>query len=183
MRTHGYVAGQVGRPNGRMRRLLKREVGQPVVDKVNAVFAQPKAVVRLNQLFRATNLGAIAMLSKEFTKQQELWIQFAATNLVLELGVLLWVLMAWQFAAAEFVGGTVMLVLIGVGYGLLLPKKLAAEAVEHAKSDVRSSMEGHAEMAMGECSGSWLERLNSRKGWVAISHYYVMNWSMVWKDI
>ena len=109
--------------------------------------------------------------------------QFAATNLVLELGVLLWVLMAWQFAAAEFVGGTVMLVLIGVGYRLLLPKKLAAEAVEHAKSDASSSMEGHAAMAMGERSGSWFQRLTSRKGWVAISHCYVMNWSMVWKDI
>lgn len=109
--------------------------------------------------------------------------QFAATNLVLELGILMWVLMAWQFAAAEFVGGTIMLVLVGVGYGLLLPKKLAKRAVENAKGDATSDMDGHAAMAMGEREGSWSERLASRKGWVSISHYYVMNWAMVWKDI
>ena len=109
--------------------------------------------------------------------------QFAATNLVLELGILMWVLMAWQFAAAEFIGGSLMLVLIGVGYGLFLPKKLAKEAVETAKGEASSDMDGHADMAMGERSGSWRQRLTSRKGWVAISHYYVMNWTMVWKDI
>jgi uncharacterized membrane protein YraQ (UPF0718 family) len=109
--------------------------------------------------------------------------QFAATNLVLELGILMWVLMAWQFAAAEFIGGTIMLVLIGVGYGLFLPKKLAASAVEHANGEASSSMDGHAAMAMSERSGSWRHRITSRKGWISISHYYVMNWTMVWKDI
>ena len=109
--------------------------------------------------------------------------QFAATNLVLELGVLLWVLMAWQFAVAEFIGGTIMLVLLGGGYALLLPKKLERMAVEHAKGDAVGAMEGHAAMAMERRSGHWRERLLSRKGWIAISHYYVMNWTMVWKDI
>ena len=109
--------------------------------------------------------------------------QFAATNLVLELGVLLWVLMAWQFAAAEFIGGTIMLVLLGAGYALLLPKKLERMAVEHAKGNAVGAMEGHAAMAMEKRSGNWRERLLSRKGWIAISQYYVMNWTMVWKDI
>lgn len=109
--------------------------------------------------------------------------QFAATNLVLELGILMWVLMAWQFALAEFIGGTIMLVLIGVGYAWFLPKKIEDEAVEHAKGDGKGAMEGHAEMAMGKHEGTWQQRLTSRKGWIAISHSYVMNWSMVWKDI
>ncbi len=109
--------------------------------------------------------------------------QFAATNLVLELGILLWVLMAWQFAAAEFVGGTIMLVLLGAGYAWFLPQKIEEEAVEHAKGDAKGSMEGHAEMAMGKQEGSWTQRLASGKGWVAISHSYVMNWAMVWKDV
>ncbi|MEP7187044.1 MAG: permease [Rhodanobacter sp.] len=109
--------------------------------------------------------------------------QFAATNLVLELGILLWVLMAWQFAAAEFIGGSIMLVLLGAGYALFLPKKLSEEAVEHAKGDGKGAMEGHAEMAMGKHQGTWTQRLGSRKGWIAISHSYVMNWAMVWKDI
>jgi uncharacterized membrane protein YraQ (UPF0718 family) len=109
--------------------------------------------------------------------------QFAATNLVLELGVLLWVLMAWQFAAAEFIGGTIMLVLLGIGYALFLPKTLKRTAVEHAKGDARGAMEGHAAMSMDKHDGTWRERLLSRKGWIAISHSYVMNWTMVWKDI
>ncbi len=109
--------------------------------------------------------------------------QFAATNLVLELGVLLWLLMAWQFAAAEFIGGTLMLALLATGYALVLPRKLERTAIEHAKGDAAGSMEGHAAMAMGKRSGSWRERLGSRRGWIAISHYYAMNWSMVWKDI
>ncbi len=109
--------------------------------------------------------------------------QFAATNLVLELGVLLWVLLAWQFAAAEFIGGTIMLMLLGAGYAVLLPKNLERAAVEHAKGNAIGAMEGHAAMAMGKRSGNWRERLLSRKGWIAISHYYVMNWTMVWKDI
>lgn len=109
--------------------------------------------------------------------------QFAATNLVLELGVLLWVLMAWQFAAAEFIGGAIMLILLGAGYALLLPKKLERAVVEHAQGQAHTAMEGHAAMAMEQRAGTWRERLLSRKGWVAISHYYVMNWTMVWKDI
>lgn len=109
--------------------------------------------------------------------------QFAATNLVIELGVLLWVLMGWQFAAAEFVGGTIMLALLGGGYALVLPKRLEAAAIKHAHGDARGSMEGHAAMAMGPRAGSWRDRLTSRKGWTAVSHYYVMNWTMVWKDI
>ncbi|HEY4144333.1 permease [Pinirhizobacter sp.] len=109
--------------------------------------------------------------------------QFAATNLVLELGILLWVLMAWQFAAAEFIGGTIMLVLLGIGYALLLPKKLERVAVEHAKGNARGAMEGHAAMAMDKHAGGWRERLLSREGWIAISHFYVMNWTMVWKDV
>lgn len=109
--------------------------------------------------------------------------QFAATNLVVELGVLLWVLLAWQFAAAEFLGGTIMLMLLAGSYALLLPKKLECVAVAHAKGDATSTMEGHAAMAMQKQSGTWRERLVSRHGWIAISHAYVMNWTMVWKDI
>jgi uncharacterized protein len=109
--------------------------------------------------------------------------QFAATNLVIELGVLLWVLMAWQFAAAEFVGGTIMLILIALGFRWFFPAKLEKSAVDHANGDARGAMEGHAQMAMQEQSGTWRDRLTSHEGWVAISHAFVMNWTMVWKDI
>jgi uncharacterized protein len=109
--------------------------------------------------------------------------QFAATNLVLELGVLLWALMAWQFAAAEFVGGTIMLALLAAGYAMILPHKLEQAAIQRAHDNAVGAMEGHAAMVMGKRSGSWRQRLASPQGWIAISHYYVMNWNMVWKDI
>lgn len=109
--------------------------------------------------------------------------QFAATNLVVELGVLLWVLLGWQFAAAEFLGGMIMLILLAGGFALLFPKKVERAAVAHAKGNATSAMEGHATMAMGKQSGTWRDRILSRKSWIAISHAYVMNWTMLWKDI
>ena len=101
--------------------------------------------------------------------------QFAATNLVLELGVLLWVLLAWQFAAAEFAGGLLMLVLLGLLYAVCLPRSLKEDAVAHSKGSGKSAMEGHAAMSMERHERGWRERLTSREGWTAISHAYVMN--------
>jgi len=109
--------------------------------------------------------------------------QFAATNLVLELGVLMWVLIAWQFAAAEFIGGPIMIVLLVVLFRLFLRGSLRKRAIEQANKGVAGSMEGHAAMSMSEQQGSWKERLASRDGWKTVSHSYVMNWVMLWRDI
>ncbi|MFM0329492.1 permease [Paraburkholderia strydomiana] len=109
--------------------------------------------------------------------------QFAATNLVLELGVLMWVLIAWQFAAAEFIGGPIMIVVLVLLFRLFLKDSLKKEAIGQADKGIAGSMEGHAAMSMGEQHGTWKQRLSSREGWVAISHSYVMNWSMLWRDI
>lgn len=109
--------------------------------------------------------------------------QFAATNLVLELGVLMWVLISWQFAAAEFIGGPIMIVVLVLLFRFLLKDSLKKEAVEQADKGIAGSMEGHAAMSMSEQHGSWKRRLTSREGWIAVSHSYVMNWSMLWRDI
>jgi uncharacterized protein len=109
--------------------------------------------------------------------------QFAATNLVLELGVLMWVLISWQFAAAEFIGGPVMIVVLVLLFRFFLKDSLKSEAIEQADKGIAGSMEGHAAMSMGEQHGTWKHRLSSRDGWTAISHSYVMNWSMLWRDI
>jgi uncharacterized protein len=150
----------------------------------------PRSIANAGVLGAATSscsYAAVAMARSIIRKGGDftaaMAFQFAATNLVLELGVLLWVLMAWQFAAAEFVGGTIMLALLAAGYALFLPRKLEQAAIQRAQANTRSAMDGHAAMAMGKRSGSWRERLTSRHGWTAISHYYVMNWTMVWKDI
>ncbi|KAK47043.1 membrane protein [Caballeronia jiangsuensis] len=109
--------------------------------------------------------------------------QFAATNLVLELGVLMWVLISWQFAAAEFIGGPVMIFVLALFFRFFLRDSLKKEALEQADKGIAGTMESHAAMSSGEQHGSWKQRLSSRDGWIAISHSYVMNWSMLWRDI
>lgn len=109
--------------------------------------------------------------------------QFASTNLVIELGVLLIVLMGWRFGAAEFIGGAIMIVLLVMAFRLLLRRRWVDDAREQAKKGLAGKMEGHAGMATMAKQGSWRERLTSSEGWTSISHYFVMNWDMLWKDI
>lgn len=109
--------------------------------------------------------------------------QFAATNLVLELGVLLWVLLGWQFAAAELLGGGVMIAGLALLFRLLLPAPRVKAARAQADKGLAGSMEGHAQMAMSAREGRWRDRITSKQGWIAVSHDYVMNWSMLWRDI
>jgi uncharacterized membrane protein YraQ (UPF0718 family) len=109
--------------------------------------------------------------------------QFAATNLVLELGVLLIVLLGWQFGVAEFIGGPIMIVLLVLLYRVALKPDAEKAALAQARRNVPGAMEGHAQMSMGEQKGRWRDRLLSSEGWIAISHGFVMNWMMLWKDI
>ena len=109
--------------------------------------------------------------------------QFASTNLVIELGVLLVVLMGWRFGAAEFVGGPIMIVLLAVLYRLLLRPNMVTAARQQAERGLQGRMEGHAGMATMAKTGRWQDKLTSKQGWDAISHYFVMNWAMLWKDI
>ncbi|WP_336368606.1 permease [Marinobacter sp. C2H3] len=109
--------------------------------------------------------------------------QFAATNLVIELGILLIVLMGWAFGAAEFIGGPIMIALMVVLFRLFLRPKRVDAARKQAEQGLTGKMEGHAGMATMDKDGNWLDRLKSAEGWTSISHYFVMNWSMLWKDI
>jgi uncharacterized protein len=109
--------------------------------------------------------------------------QFAATNLVLELSVMLVALMGWQFGAAEFIGGPVMIILLAVIFRLTLKRSGIATAVRQAQRNEAGAMEGHAQMSMAKHEGSWRERLFCQRACIGISHSFVMNWSMLWKDI
>jgi uncharacterized membrane protein YraQ (UPF0718 family) len=110
--------------------------------------------------------------------------ELASTNLVIELGIILVVLMGWQFAAAEFVGGIIMVVLLALIFRLTLTPRLVEEARRNAEKGLAGRMEGHAVMDMSvEEDGSLLSRLLSNKGFTAISHYFVMDWASVWVDI
>ena len=109
--------------------------------------------------------------------------ELASTNLVAELTVIIIVLMGWQFAAAEFVGGPLMVVLMALLFRLFLSRKLVAEARTQADKGLKGKMEGHAEMDMSVTAGSFWQRITSKHGFTATSHYFVMDLLAVWKDI
>jgi len=151
----------------------------------------------LRSILIATALGAassscsyaaVALARSIFRKGADfiaaMAFQFASTNLVLELGIILAVLMGWQFVAAEFVGGLIMVALLTVMLRAVMTPQLIEEARRQAERGLVGRMEGHAAMDMsvgGE--GSILARIMSPKGLTAISHYFVMDWASIWIDI
>jgi len=99
----------------------------------------------------------------------------ASTNLVIELGVLIFIFLAWQFVLGEYLGG---LLLIGVTWLLIrltLPKRLAEAAREHARAAGGHDGDGGAP--------DWRALARSRDGWRRVSNRYFMEWGMVWKDV
>jgi uncharacterized protein len=74
--------------------------------------------------------------------------EFASTNLVIELGIIMALILGWQFTLGEFVGGPLMIVLVAIFFRLFLQRGLVEKAREHAERGVLGRMEGHAEMDM-----------------------------------
>jgi uncharacterized protein len=109
--------------------------------------------------------------------------ELASTNLVIELGVILVVLLGWPFATAEFAGGLIMIVILAVLFRLTLTPKLVDLARKHAELGRPGRMEGHAAMDMSVEGGTLLSRVLSGKGFTATSHYFVMDWASVWTDV
>jgi uncharacterized protein len=109
--------------------------------------------------------------------------ELASTNLVIELGIILIILMGWQFTAAEFVGGILMVIFIALIFRFTLTPKLVNMAKAHAEKGMMGRMEGHAAMDMSISGGSFVSKLLSGRGFTAISNYFVMDWASVWVDI
>jgi uncharacterized protein len=110
--------------------------------------------------------------------------EMASTNLVLELGIIVWVLMGWQFTLAEFVGGPLMILILAVLFRLFLTQGLLDEAKTQADKGIAGHMEGHAAMDMSiKEKGSIWRRITSDEGVTAISHFFVMDWVSVLIDI
>src|SRR5499425_1230384 len=84
--------------------------------------------------------------------------EIASTNLVIELGIILALLIAWQFTLAEFVGGPIMIVLMAVAFRLFVRQRLIQAARRQADKGLAGSMEGHAAMDMSVSSGGSLWR-------------------------
>jgi uncharacterized membrane protein YraQ (UPF0718 family) len=131
--------------------------------------------------------AAVALARSLFRKGADftaaMAFEFASTNLVIELGIVTWLLLGWQFTLAEFVGGPIMIVILAVAFRLTLKPGLLGEARAQADRGLAGVMEGHATMDMSVGGGSLASRIVSDRGFTAISHYFVMDWAAIWKDI
>jgi hypothetical protein len=121
---------------------------------------------------------AKSLFQKGASAASALAFQFASTNLVWELGLVLWVLIGWQFALAEYVGGLVMIVLMAAGLRLFVSRRVEEEARAHA----RAADTGHQHHAAGERL-TWRERLTSSSAWSDVAHNFRGDWQMLWKEI
>ena len=110
--------------------------------------------------------------------------QFASTNLVIELGLILALLLGWQFTLAEFVGGPLMILFLALLFRRFLSNRMRAAALAQAERAVPGSMEGHAAMDMSVGgSGSFWRRLASRPGFTSVSHNFVMEIAAILRDL
>jgi uncharacterized membrane protein YraQ (UPF0718 family) len=109
--------------------------------------------------------------------------EFASTNLVFELGLVLLILLGWQFLAAEFSGGLVMIVLLAVIFRFTLRRRLVEQARRQADRGLPGRMEGHGAMDMSVSGGPFLRRLFSARALTPISHYFFMNVAGLWIDL
>jgi uncharacterized membrane protein YraQ (UPF0718 family)/YHS domain-containing protein len=145
----------------------------------------------LRPIAKATGLGAassscsyaaIAIAKSLFQKgasaASALAFQFASTNLVWELGLVLWVLIGWQFTLAEYLGGIVMIVLMALLLRVFVSRDLEDQARQHAQE----ADTGHQHHMAGE-SMTWRQRLSSVSAWSDVAHNFRGDWQMLYKEI
>jgi uncharacterized membrane protein YraQ (UPF0718 family)/YHS domain-containing protein len=110
--------------------------------------------------------------------------EFASTNLVFELGLVLLILLGWQFVAAEFAGGLLMAVILWILFKVTLRRRMVDEARLQAERGVfGSTHEAHGEMDLSITDGPFLSRLLSSRGFTAISHTFFMDLNALYLDI
>ena len=123
------------------------------------------------------------LFRKGATLSNAIIFEFASTNLVFELALALLVLLGWQFLAAEFAGGLVMVVLLAIIFRLTLTPQLTASARAQAERGVRGKMEGHAAMDMSLSDGPLRDRLRAPQALTFLSHNFFMSVSSLWWDL
>jgi uncharacterized membrane protein YraQ (UPF0718 family) len=95
---------------------------------------------------------------------------FASTNLVIELGILIYLFLGWQFVIAEVIGGILLILVMWVIVKFTYPEKVVKEARERLEDEEEDQF-------------NWKEKIKSKEGWYQVGHEFVMNWQMVWKEI
>jgi uncharacterized membrane protein YraQ (UPF0718 family) len=126
--------------------------------------------------------AAIAIAKSLFQKGASavtaLAFQFASTNLVWELGLVLWVLIGWEFTVAEYIGGIVMIVLMAAILRLFVSPRLEESARKHAQE----AQADHVHHSAGSRL-PWRQRLSSGEAWSDVAHNFRGDWQMLWKEI
>jgi uncharacterized membrane protein YraQ (UPF0718 family) len=102
----------------------------------------------------------------------------ASTNLVAELGIVLYLLMGWQFMAGEWIGGVVLVAIMALIVRATYPARLVEDA--RHRPDTGG---GHDHGDMAEAPGSIVQKLTRRDTWVRMSQSFAMDWQMLWKDV
>jgi hypothetical protein len=145
----------------------------------------------VRSLATATGLGAASsscsyaaiaigksLFQKGASATSALAFQFASTNLVWELGLVLWVLIGWQFTVAEYLGGIIMIALMALLLRAFVSRGLEEQAREHA----READTGHQHHSAHETM-NWRRRLTSASAWSDVAHNFRGDWQMLWKEI
>ncbi len=157
---------------------------------------RPASIARasgLGMVSSSCSYAATAMAKSLFQKGADfvtaLVFMFASTNLVIELGIVLVILMGWQFAAAEFIGGPIMIILLALLGGFVLHRRLTDPARERLH---RETAGGHDHQAMGGVSDQrqadleaepWSQKLTSKAAWADAASYTMADLTMLRREL
>ena len=148
---------------------------------------RPRTLLRASgygMVSSSCSYAASAMSKSLFAKGADflaaMVFMFASTNLVLELGIVLIVLMGWQFAASEFVGGVVMIVLLASVGGLWLRGRVIDEARQHLVEETHDS---HVPEPVDTAHVALGERVRSRSSWADAATYTMADFTMLRREI
>ena len=130
--------------------------------------------------------AATAMAKSLFQKGADfttaMVFMLASTNLVIELGLVLWILIGWQFAVSEYVGGIIMIGLLAlVSRFFFRPRVIEAARRRLEKGSVSVGHEHHG--GEPDRPGRWVDRLRSRAGWADAAAYTMADLSMLRKEL
>src|SRR5579875_2060564 len=123
---------------------------------------------------------AKSLFQKGASAASALAFQLASTNLVWELGLVLWILIGWQFTLGEYLGGLVMVALVALLVRVFVPSRLEARARERAET---AGGGGHEHHGSGGAGVSWRSRVRTLEGWSEVAEYFVSDWRMLYKEI
>src|SRR5947199_4160404 len=158
-------------PRSRIERALSGDGAAPVA----------RATV-LGAASSSCSYAAVAIAKSLFQKgasaASALAFQFASTNLVWELGLVIWILLGWRFTLAELAGGIVLILLMAVLLRLFVSPRLEEKARAHALA----ADTGHVHhTAASELP--WRQRIRSASAWSDVAHNFRGDWQMLWKEI